>query len=350
MLELNTHLVRKLVDNKVILITGGTGSFGNQIIKTLVSQFNPKKVIIFSRDEFKQFEMQKRLSPTKYPCLRYFLGDVRDYDRVEQAFRGVNIVFHAAALKQVPALEYNPTEAIKTNIYGTQNVINAAIKNNLEKVIGVSTDKAVNPCNLYGATKLCFERLIVAANSLSGSGGPIFSVLRYGNVFGSRGSVVPVFLKQSLNNKITITHQEMTRFTITLPEAINFVLNCASRMIGGEVFVPRLPSYNILQLANVINQEAVKEIIGIRPGEKIHELMVSSNESHLTLNCGSFFVITPLTKYHAKDNYVSNYVEFNPILMKEGEEYSSGVNQLIDNQKLALLIRGYITEYPEYSI
>jgi len=341
MLELNEQLVRNIVDNKVILITGGTGSFGNQIIKTLVSQFNPKKVIIFSRDEFKQFEMQKRLSPTKYPCLRYFLGDVRDYDRVDQAFNGVDIVFHAAALKQVPALEYNPTEAIKTNIYGTQNIIKAAINNNLEKVIGISTDKAVNPCNLYGATKLCFERLMIAANSLSGDGGPLFSVLRYGNVFGSRGSVVPIFLKQSLNNRMTITHKEMTRFTITLQEAINFVLNCASMMIGGEIFVPRLPSYNILQLADVINSEAIKEIIGIRPGEKIHELMISSNESRLTLNCGKFFVITPLTKYHARDNYVSNYKVFNPVFMEEGEEYSSGKNNIISKQRLELLIKNW---------
>ena len=347
MLNLNYEKVANLVKNKNILITGGTGSFGNQITDVLLNKFSPRKVIIFSRDEFKQFQMQKKFSLTSYPNIRYFIGDVRDYDRVNHALRGVDIVFHAAALKQVPAIEYNPMEAVKTNIYGTQNIINASINNNVKRVIAVSTDKSVNPVNLYGATKLCFERLVIAGNSLSGSNGPIFSVLRYGNVFGSRGSVVPVFLKQKKQGKITITHPEMTRFTITLEEAINFVLNSASLMIGGEIFVPRIPSYNIVQLANVIGPNIKHEICGIRPGEKIHELMIGENESHLAINCKDFFVITPITRYHVTDNYMEHYSEYSPQFLKRGETYSSGKNIMIDDNKLLNLVNEYCKKYPD---
>ena len=269
-------------NNKSILITGGTGSFGNEIVKTLLDNFSPKKIIIFSRDEFKQSEMRKKFSEEKYPCLRYFIGDIRDKDRLLEAFNKVDIIFHAAALKQVPALEYNPSEAIKTNIYGAENVIKAAIVNNVKQVIAISTDKAVSPTNLYGATKLCFEKLFIAANNIVGEGDTKFSVIRYGNVFGSRGSVVPLFLEQSKLNKFTVTDPNMSRFNLTLENAIHFVLNCSSKMLGGEIFVPKLKSYNILQLCNVINDKAEIEIIGNRNGEKIHECMINNVETN---NC-----------------------------------------------------------------
>jgi len=217
---------KSFINDKSILITGGTGSFGKQMLKTLLENFKPKKIVIFSRDEFKQSEMQKEFCNKKYPCLRYFLGDIRDKERLIEAFNGIDIVFHAAALKQVPALEYNPSEAIKTNIYGSENVIKAAISNNVKNVIAISTDKAVSPVNLYGATKLCFEKLFISANNIVGDKDTKFCVLRYGNVFKSRGSVVPLFLEQSKTNKFTVTDSQMTRFNLTLESAINFVLNC----------------------------------------------------------------------------------------------------------------------------
>ena len=226
------------INNKSILITGGTGSFGKQMLKTLLENFEPRKIVIFSRDEFKQSEMQKEFSMLQYPYLRYFIGDIRDKERLTEAFRNIDIIFHAAALKQVPALEYNPSEAIKTNIYGAENVIKAAIANNVKKVIAISTDKAVSPVNLYGATKLCFEKLFIAANNIVGDADTRFCVLRYGNVFKSRGSVVPLFLEQAKTNKFTVTDSNMTRFNLTLENAVNFVLQCSSKMLG-EKFLYR---------------------------------------------------------------------------------------------------------------
>lgn len=335
-MELYTlNIDNNFIEEKNVLITGGTGSFGNKMVETLL-QFNPNKIIIFSRDEFKQYHMEKKFPVSKYPCMRYLIGDIRDYERLNFAFDNVDLVFHAAALKQVPAMEYNPTESIKTNIYGAENVIKAAINNNVKKVVAISTDKAVSPVNLYGATKMCFEKLFLAANNLVGNRDVCFSVMRYGNVFGSRGSVIPLFLEQTKNKKFTITDKRMTRFTITLQDAINFVLNSANKMIGKEIFIPKLPSYNIVQLANVVNSEAEIEYIGIRPGEKIHECMINTHESHNTLNCKNYFIVLP--DKNIIDNYIENYKEDFVSIREENNEYSSGDNELIEDEKLKMLI------------
>jgi UDP-N-acetylglucosamine 4,6-dehydratase len=307
-------------DNKTILITGGTGTFGHEITRVLLQKFNPKKIIIYSRDEFKQFNMKKVFSDKDYPQMRYFIGDVRDKERLLMALNGVDIVFHAAALKQVDTIEYNPFEAVKTNIYGTQNLIETSISNNVKYFISVSTDKAVSPVNLYGATKLCLEKLTISGNNYSG-GSTKFSVLRYGNVFCSRGSVVPVFLEQSKNNLFTVTEPTMTRFTLTINQAINFVLNCASLMKGGEIFVPKLLSYNILQLCKVINPQAEIKIIGIRPGEKIHEFMIGIDESYKATDMGNYYIISENTNNGGKIKY-----------------YSSGENEIISDSELIKLI------------
>ena len=333
------NIDENFINNKNILITGGTGSFGNKMVETLL-QFKPNKIIIFSRDEFKQYNMRKKFCNKKHSCIRYLIGDIRDYERLNFAFCDVDIIFHAAALKQVPAMEYNPTEAIKTNIYGAENVIRAAIYNNVKKVIAISTDKAVSPVNLYGATKMCFEKLFLAANNLVGRRDICFSVMRYGNVFGSRGSVVPLFLKQSKNNKFTITDKRMTRFTMTLQDAINFVLNSSSKMIGREIFIPKLLSYNIAQLAKVINSKAEIEYIGIRPGEKIHECMINNHESHNTLNCKKYCII--LQNKNELDKYIQNYKDDFISVREENKEYNSGNNELIKNEKLNELIINYI--------
>ena len=325
------------INNKIILITGGTGSFGNQMVKTLLN-YNPKKIIIFSRDEFKQYEMAKKFNPEVHQNLRYLIGDIRDYERLKFAFKNVNIVFHAAALKQVPAMEYNPSEAIKTNIYGAENIIRASIENNVTNVIAISTDKAVNPVNLYGATKMCFEKLFLAANNITGGCDTKFSVMRYGNVFGSRGSVIPLFLKQSKKNEFTVTDKNMTRFTMMLEDAINFVLNCSEKMIGGEIFIPKLPSYNIIQLAKVINAKAKITFIGIRPGEKIHESMIGPQEAHKTLNCQNYFIILQHTNF---DKYISHYQEDFINIRKDGDDYNSGKNEYISDEKLKEMIELY---------
>ncbi|RJP27544.1 MAG: UDP-N-acetylglucosamine 4,6-dehydratase (inverting) [Candidatus Omnitrophota bacterium] len=279
------------MDGKIILITGGTGSFGKKFVDITLRTYQPKKLIIFSRDELKQHEM--RTGGFDHPALRYFIGDVRDGNRLYRAMHGVDIVVHAAALKQVPACEYNPIEAIMTNIMGAKNIIDAAIDNGVKKVIALSTDKAVNPINLYGATKLTAEKLFVQSNAYAGRTGTRFSCVRYGNVVGSRGSVIPLFLKQKATGKITITDERMTRFWITLEQGVQFVLKCTEMMHGGEVFVPKIPSMNIMDLANAIAPECEIEIIGIRPGEKIHELLVSSEEAHHSLEFEDFFVIQP---------------------------------------------------------
>jgi len=299
------------------------------MLRTLLNKFTPKKIIIFSRDEFKQSEMQKEFCDKKYNCLRYFIGDIRDRDRLNEAFIGVDIIFHAAALKQVPALEYNPSEAIKTNIYGAENVIKAALYNNVKKVIAISTDKAVSPVNLYGATKLCFEKLFISANNIVGDRDTKFCVLRYGNVFKSRGSVVPLFLEQSKNNKFTVTEKNMTRFNLTLESAINFVLICSYKMIGGEIFVPKLKSYNIIQLCKVINPNAVIEITGIRPGEKIHECMINMVETDNRVECDNYFIVLPKRKMNIDDDlYFSNYKSENIKKRDSKKEYISGGDML----------------------
>jgi len=276
-----------------LLVTGGTGSFGQKFVEIVLQRFPPRKLIVFSRDELKQHEMRQRFPDTGDSPLRYFIGDVRDRDRLYRAFDGVDVVVHAAALKQVPAAEYNPFEAIKTNVLGAANVVDAAIDRNVKKVIALSTDKAANPINLYGATKLCSDKLFVAANNYSGYHGTRFGVVRYGNVVGSRGSVIPFFLRMRANGVLPITDPRMTRFWITLEQGVNFVLACLERMEGGEIFVPKIPSMKVLDLAQAIAPECRTEVVGIRPGEKLHEVMVPEDDAHHTLEFDDHYAILP---------------------------------------------------------
>jgi UDP-N-acetylglucosamine 4,6-dehydratase len=312
--------------NKNIFITGGTGSFGKQYTKTLLERYQPQRVVIFSRDELKQFEMSQVFSS---PAMRYFIGDVRDYDRLKQAMQGIDYVIHAAALKQVPAAEYNPMECIKTNIYGAENVIRAAISNDVKKIIALSTDKAANPINLYGATKLASDKLFVAANNMVGNRPIYFSVVRYGNVVGSRGSVVP-FFKKLLSEGIDIlpiTHPEMTRFWITLQQGVDFVLKNFERMLGGEIFVPKIPSMRVVDLAESLAPGKDIDIIGIRPGEKLHEIMCPVDDSHLTLEFDDHFVIRPSIKFYNGDmDYSVNGLGEKGRSVEQGFEYNSGKN------------------------
>jgi UDP-N-acetylglucosamine 4,6-dehydratase/5-epimerase len=310
-----------MLNNKTILITGGTGSFGKKCTETILTRYKPKRLIIFSRDELKQFEMAQTFSTGKYPCMRYFIGDVRDKERLYRAFRNVDIVIHAAALKQVPAAEYNPFEAVKTNILGAQNVINIAIDKGVRRVIALSTDKAANPINLYGATKLCSDKLFIAGNSYVGHEETIFSVVRYGNVAGSRGSVIPFFLKEKGKGVLPITDSLMTRFWITLEQGVDFVFKCLEIMVGGELFVPKIPSMNMMDLAKAIAPECKTEIIGIRPGEKLHEIMVPRDEAHRTIEYDDKYIIQPDFRFFAR--------RFNPNSGKpvpEGFEYNSETN------------------------
>ena len=276
---------------QVVLVTGGTGSFGKEFIRILLEDYRPAKVIVFSRDELKQHEMRE--AGFAQPNLRYFIGDVRDLSRLRRAMDGVDIVVHAAALKQVPACEYNPMEAIKTNILGTANVVDAALETTVSKVLALSTDKAVNPVNLYGATKLAAEKLTVQSNAYSGERPTRFSCVRYGNVIGSRGSVVPIFLRQRQNGKLNITDKRMTRFWLSLEQGVRFVLHCIEVMQGGEVFVPKIPSTTILDLANAIAPRAQLAEIGIRPGEKLHEVLISEDEARTTVELKDMYVIQP---------------------------------------------------------
>jgi UDP-N-acetylglucosamine 4,6-dehydratase len=277
-------------NNKVVLITGGTGSFGRKFTETMLARYTPRKVIVFSRDELKQSEMRREFPQTN---IRFFIGDVRDLERLRRAMHGVDIVVHAAAMKQVPACEYNPFEAVKTNVVGGANVIEAAIDAGVEKVLAISTDKAVNPVNLYGATKLCAEKLFVQGNSYSGEGRTRFSCARYGNVVGSRGSVIPLFLDQRASGVITVTDERMTRFWITLQQGVDFVIQCLGAMGGGEIFVPKIPSMHILELVKAIAPDCQIRYTGIRPGEKVHEVLVSEDESHGALEHDTFYMIPP---------------------------------------------------------
>ena len=290
-----------MFNDKVILITGGTGSFGKKFTQIVLRDYRPKKLIIFSRDELKQHEM--RMSGFKHPSLRYFIGDVRDRERLYRALPGVDIVVHAAALKQVPACEYNPFEAVKTNVLGAQNIIDAAIDNNVRRVLALSSDKAVSPINLYGATKLVAEKLFVQGNAYSGAEGTRFSCVRYGNVVGSRGSVVPVFEKQKASGRITVTDERMTRFWITLEQGVRFVIRCVEQMQGGEVFVPRIPSMRIMDLAEAVAPGCEIEFVGIRPGEKLHEALISRDESRYTLELENMFVIQPVHPWWTAANW-----------------------------------------------
>jgi len=315
-----------MLNGKSILITGGTGSFGKKFTETLIDNYKPKRIVIFSRDELKQFEMQQQFNQD---CMRYFIGDVRDKDRLNMAMNGIDYVIHAAALKQVPAAEYNPTECIKTNISGAENVIHAALYNNIEKVIALSTDKAANPINLYGATKLCSDKLFVAANNFAGTKKTIFSVVRYGNVVGSRGSVVPFFQKliDEKKESLPITDKKMTRFWITLQQGVDFVIKNFDRMSGGEIYVPKIPSVRITDLATAMAPNTPQKIIGIRPGEKLHEIMCPGDDSRLTIEFENHYVILPSITFRGKQvDKTINKINEKGSFVDQGFEYNSGTN------------------------
>jgi len=286
-----------VVRNKRVLITGGTGSFGKTLAEILLTKYEPQRVIVFSRDELKQFEMQNDERFCSDPRIRYFLGDVRDRDRLARAFDGVDVVVHAAALKQVPAAEYNPFEAVKTNVIGAQNIVDAAIDKGVRHVVALSTDKAANPVNLYGATKLCSDKIFIAGKAYAGARNTAFSVVRYGNVVGSRGSVVPLFLERRHASTLPITDPRMTRFWITLEQGAEFVINCLQHAVGGELFVPKIPSMRVVDLAKVINPSAAIETIGIRPGEKLHEVMVTEDDARHAVELEDRFVVLPPFKW-----------------------------------------------------
>jgi UDP-N-acetylglucosamine 4,6-dehydratase/5-epimerase len=316
-----------MFDDKSILITGGTGSFGRQYTKTLLERYRPRRLVIYSRDELKQSEMQREFAQ---PCMRYFIGDVRDRDRLVQAMNGVDFVIHAAALKQVPAAEYNPLECVKTNIHGAENVIAAALANDVQRVIALSTDKAANPINLYGATKLVSDKLFVAANNVAGGHRTRFAVVRYGNVVGSRGSVVPFFRKliEEGADHLPITHADMTRFWISLQQGVDFVLKNFERMQGGEVFVPKIPSIRIVELAAAMAPGMATRIVGIRPGEKLHEVMCPADDSHLTMQFADHYVIGPTIRFWGGAlDYRQNALGERGEPVAQGFEYNSGTNR-----------------------
>ena len=317
-----------MLNGKSILITGGTGSFGYRYASTLLKRYKLKRLVIFSRDELKQYEMAMKFQGHEN-VMRFFIGDVRDVSRLKEAARGIDIIIHAAAIKHVPIAEYNPMECIKTNIYGAENVIQAALDNNVEHVMALSTDKAANPINLYGATKLASDKLFVAANNMSG-GRTKFAVVRYGNVVGSRGSVVPFFKKliKEGADSLPITHKDMTRFWITLQQGVDFVLKCMERMDGGEIFVPKIPSVRIVDLAKAMAPDLPIKTIGIRPGEKLHEIMCPADDSHLTVEFDDYFIISPsITFYSRKTDFTENSTGEKGRLVAQGVEYNSGTNK-----------------------
>jgi UDP-N-acetylglucosamine 4,6-dehydratase len=313
-----------MLNDRAILITGGTGSFGRAFVRTVLNRYpNVKRLVIFSRDELKQYEMAEDFSPNRFPQVRYFIGDVRDGSRLNQAMEGVDTVVHAAALKQVPAAEYNPFECIKTNVLGAQNVIEACLANKVQNVVALSTDKAASPVNLYGATKLCSDKLFTAANSIRGTRNIKFSVVRYGNVMGSRGSVIPYFKKMRKSGVLPITHPEMTRFNISLKEGVEMVLWALKRANGGEIFVPKIPSYRVLDLANAIDPHCEQKLVGIRPGEKLHEEMITSSDAPNTVDLGNYFAILAPSCEITRDRYCEIY---GATAVSKDFVYNSGTN------------------------
>lgn len=316
-----------LIDGKSILVTGGSGSFGKKFIATVLERFQPERVIVYSRDELKQFEMQNAEPFSKHSSvMRYFIGDVRDAARLEKAMEDVDIVIHAAALKQVPAAEYNPFEAVKTNIIGAENVVNAALAQRVSRVVALSTDKAAAPINLYGATKLASDKIFVAANGHKGKRDVTFSVVRYGNVLGSRGSVVPFFMANAHKGFLPITDERMTRFTITLQQGVDFVLKCLSRQWGGELFVPKIPSYRVVDVAKAVAPEADLKTVGIRPGEKLHEEMITSTDSLSTIEFDDYYVILPSRQMWDVEEFIQRSSESPGRRCDYGFEYESGGN------------------------
>lgn len=333
------------LDGSNIMITGGTGSFGNEFVGRVLSDYNPERLIVFSRDELKQFQLRQRFPVSDFPNLRMFIGDVRDRERVFQVMEGVDFVVHAAALKQIPAVELNPLEAIKTNILGAANIVDAALNHKVQKVIALSTDKAANPINLYGATKLCSDKLFVAANA-TGMHETRFSVVRYGNVVGSRGSVIPYFLAQRSTGILTITDPRMTRFLITLEQGVEFVFDSFERMLGGETFVSKIPSVKVTQLAEAIAPQCEQQIIGIRPGEKLHEIMISEEDARLTIEFDNHYVIQPTHSFwNPKD-----FLDGRPgQLCPEGFQYSSDTNSWwLTDQEIADLVESVEKKQGQY--
>ena len=312
-----------MLDGLDVLITGGTGSFGQCFVGTVLERFRPGRLIVFSRDELKQFQMRERFPEADYPSLRYFIGDVRDRERLYRAFDGVDVVVHAAAMKQVPACEYNPIEAIRTNVLGAANIVDAAIDRGVQRTVALSSDKAANPVNLYGATKLSADKLFIAANNYAGARDTRFSVVRYGNVIGSRGSVIPVFLKAREQGKIRVTDERMTRFWISLQQGVDFVIASLGRMRGGEIFVPKIPSMNIMDLAEAVAPGCAVERIGIRPGEKLHEVMVPEDDARNTVEYDDHYAILP--SYHQWD--AAGWVEDGGRPVPDGFRYSSDRNE-----------------------
>jgi len=311
-------------DGASILLTGGTGSFGKRFVKRVLEQSKPSRLVVYSRDELKQFQMRQEFPVESHPNLRFFIGDVRDRERLYRALDGVDVVVHAAALKQVPAAEYNPLEAIKTNIMGAANLVDAAIDRNVKHLLALSTDKAANPINLYGATKLCSDKLFVAANAYSGVHRTRFSVVRYGNVVGSRGSVIPYFLAQRATGKLSITDPRMTRFLITLDQGVDLVLQVLAEMQGGEIYVPKIPSVRVTDLARVVGPECEQEVIGIRPGEKLHEAMIGEDDARLTLEFKNHFVIQPSHSFWNHKDYLAGKPDGKPCA--DGFSYVSDTN------------------------
>tara|TARA_Y100000748_G_scaffold304192_1_gene312516 strand:- start:3794 stop:4795 length:1002 start_codon:yes stop_codon:yes gene_type:complete len=333
-----------MLDNKIVLVTGGTGSFGKKFISKALNDYNPAKIIVYSRDELKQFDMQQserfKLHQNK---MRYFIGDIRDYSRLKMAMKNVDIVIHSAALKQVPAAEYNPFEAVKTNIIGGQNVIDASIRTGVKKVIALSTDKAAAPINLYGATKLASDKLFTAANNFSGGHDIKLSVVRYGNVLGSRGSVVPFFIKKKQNGILPITDKNMTRFSITLDEGVNFVFKSLDKMWGGEIFVPKIPSYRILDIAKAVAPNCKIEVVGIRPGEKLHEEMITKTDSLNTLEFEDYFVIMPSTQLWDTKKFMKESNSTEGKHCKLDFSYDSGSNNdFLSVEKIKNLVENYV--------
>ncbi|NTZ43427.1 UDP-N-acetylglucosamine 4,6-dehydratase (inverting) [Altererythrobacter sp. SALINAS58] len=331
-----------MLDNKSVLVTGGTGSFGKAFIRTVIDRHpDIKRLVVYSRDELKQFEMQQIFSPNEHPALRYFLGDVRDEGRLRRALEGIDVVVHAAALKQVPAAEYNPFECIKTNVIGAQNVIEACLDSGVSRVVALSTDKAAAPINLYGATKLCSDKLFVAANNIRGPRDIRFSVVRYGNVMGSRGSVIPFFLARKDSGKLPITDPRMTRFNISLDEGVEMVLWSIENAMGGEVLVPKIPSYRIGDVATAIAPDAEQEVIGIRPGEKIHEEMITASDSFNTVDMGDYYAILPGSADYTMEQYCEHR---GGEMVEPGFAYNSGSNpDFLTVEQLRDLIENHVT-------
>lgn len=336
-----------MLKGKSILVTGGTGSFGKKFVETILAQYPEiERLVVYSRDELKQFDMAQQFTPEKYRQIRYFIGDVRDKNRLSKALEGIDIVIHAAALKQVPACEYNPFEAIKTNIHGAQNVIEAAIEHGVKQVIALSTDKAAAPINLYGATKLCSDKLFVAANYFKGKHDIKFSVVRYGNVMGSRGSVIPFFLDKKCEGVLPITDERMTRFNITLEEGVRLVLYALENMWGGEIFVPKIPSYKVTDVAQAIAPECEQKIVGIRPGEKLHEEMITLTDAMCTVEFAKYFVILPSIRLWDIDKFVAT---FDGKPCADGFCYNSGTNdEWLSVEQIRELIKSHVA--PDFAV